>query len=212
MTSSLRLIEADAFEAWLARCPLPASLLQEYSVARTQEGFRVNCGWFVPAERLGAVPAAPPVAATTAAPAPAVPPSPRSPPNQPNQPNQSSVTEDSEATVAKLQAAIAANSSAAAAPPKDDTVARVQEAISERGVSHVIGWPVAQSSCSRSTTRACHHQCRRQSCGRVATTGGGGGCPGMCRQLVVCQAQGENRAGRVAQECGRCTHRTCHVR
>ena len=48
----LHLPGAFAFEAWLASCPLGHHLLQEYAVARTQEGFRVSCSWLVPAKSL----------------------------------------------------------------------------------------------------------------------------------------------------------------
>ena len=46
----LGLPAADDFESWLERCPLPAGSLREYAVLRTPEGFKVSCGWFVPAE------------------------------------------------------------------------------------------------------------------------------------------------------------------
>jgi hypothetical protein len=49
MLRPLALPAADAFESWLERCPLPAGSLREYAVLRTPEGFKVSCGWFVPA-------------------------------------------------------------------------------------------------------------------------------------------------------------------
>ena len=60
----LSLPAAVAFESWLERCPLAAGSLREYAVLRTPEGFKVSCGWFVPAGAQVAPPHA--VAATTA--------------------------------------------------------------------------------------------------------------------------------------------------
>ena len=61
----LGLPAAYAFESWLERCPLAAGSLREYAVLRTPEGFKVSCGWFVPAGAQVAPPHAE-VAATAA--------------------------------------------------------------------------------------------------------------------------------------------------